>query len=56
MKTCVLTVNQSFTQLDIETSFMHEDDIQALMEGMIRKMFKDVIGIELPAFSAFKLC
>jgi aspartyl-tRNA synthetase len=36
-----------FTQLDIETSFLDEAQIMALMEGMIRKLFKDTIGVEL---------
>ena len=30
-----------FTQLDIETSFLNEFEIQALMEEMIRGMFAD---------------
>jgi len=36
-----------FTQLDIETSFMNEDEIMAVMEEMIRQLFKDVIGVNL---------
>ncbi len=36
-----------FTQLDIETSFLDEDDIMGLMENMARKLFKDAIGVEL---------
>jgi aspartyl-tRNA synthetase len=39
-----------FTQLDIETSFMDEPQIMGLMEGMIRKLFKDTIGVELSEF------
>lgn len=38
-----------FTQLDIETSFMNEDEIMALMEEMIRQLFKDVLDVELDA-------
>ncbi|GAA6136657.1 aspartate--tRNA ligase [Arenicella sp. 4NH20-0111] len=38
-----------FTQLDIETSFMNEDQIMAMMEGMIRGLFKSTMGIELDA-------
>ncbi len=38
-----------FTQLDIETSFMNEDEIMALMEEMIRQLFKEVIDVELDA-------
>ncbi len=37
-----------FTQLDIETSFMDEHDIMALMEEMIRALFQQVLNIELP--------
>ncbi len=37
-----------FTQLDIETSFMGEQAITDLMEAMIRQMFKEVLGVELP--------
>ncbi len=38
-----------FTQLDIETSFMNEDEIMALMEEMIRQLFKEVLNVELDA-------
>ncbi len=38
-----------FTQLDIETSFMNEDQIMELMEEMIRRLFKDILGVELDA-------
>ena len=37
-----------FTQLDIETSFMNEDQIMAIMEEMIRKLFHDVLHETLP--------
>ncbi len=37
-----------FTQLDIETSFLTRDDILALMEGLVRKLFRDVLGQSLP--------
>ena len=37
-----------FTQLDIETSFMSEEEIQALMENMVRNLFKSLLNIELP--------
>jgi aspartyl-tRNA synthetase len=36
-----------FTQLDIETSFMDQNAIMAVMEQMIAKLFKDVMGVEL---------
>ena len=37
-----------FTQVDIETSFMNEDEITGMVEQMIRDMFKQVQGIDLP--------
>ncbi len=37
-----------FTQLDIETSFMDEQAITELMEAMIRRLFQEVLGVELP--------
>ncbi|MEY4961111.1 MAG: hypothetical protein RL610_1290 [Pseudomonadota bacterium] len=37
-----------FTQIDIETSFLGEDEIMALMEEMIRGLFESVMKIELP--------
>lgn len=37
-----------FTQLDIETSFLGEHEIQAIMEDMIRGLFRDVMQVELP--------
>jgi aspartyl-tRNA synthetase len=38
-----------FTQLDIETSFMNEDEIMALMEGLMRTLFKEILNIDLPS-------
>jgi len=37
-----------FTQLDIETSFMNEEQIMSLMEQMIRELFAEVLQVELP--------
>ena len=37
-----------FTQIDVETSFMSEQAIQDLMEGLVREVFDDVLGEELP--------
>ncbi|MBM2853369.1 MAG: aspartyl-tRNA synthetase [Steroidobacteraceae bacterium] len=37
-----------FTQLDIETSFMSQDKIMALMEGLIRHIFSRVLKVQLP--------
>jgi aspartyl-tRNA synthetase len=38
-----------FTQLDIETSFLSEVEIQDIMEDMMRGMFKEVMKVDLPA-------
>jgi aspartyl-tRNA synthetase len=37
-----------FTQVDMETSFMSETEITALMENLIRTVFKEAIDAELP--------
>jgi aspartyl-tRNA synthetase len=37
-----------FTQVDIETSFLTEEQITALMEEMIRSVFKQALAVELP--------
>ena len=37
-----------FTQIDIETSFLDELEIRELMEGLVRAMFRDALGVELP--------
>jgi len=37
-----------FTQLDIETSFLDQKDIQVLMEGLVRHLFKQVLNVDLP--------
>jgi aspartyl-tRNA synthetase len=39
-----------FTQLDIETSFMDENEIMHIMEEMIRQLFQKVIGVNLGAY------
>jgi aspartyl-tRNA synthetase len=39
-----------FTQIDVETSFMTQNEIMVLMEGLVRALFKDVLGVELPSF------
>lgn len=36
-----------FTQLDVETSFMDEEGIMALMEQMMRNLFKEILDVEL---------
>jgi aspartyl-tRNA synthetase len=37
-----------FTQLDVEMSFVEQDDIFALIEGLTADIFKRCLGIELP--------
>lgn len=37
-----------FTQLDIETSFLNEEEIQHIMENMIRGMFSELLQVSLP--------
>ena len=37
-----------FTQLDIETSFLSEDEIMSLTEIMVRELFSDVLDVTLP--------
>jgi aspartyl-tRNA synthetase len=37
-----------FTQVDIETSFLTEEQITAIMEEMIRSVFKTALAVDLP--------
>ncbi|HET9330074.1 MAG TPA: aspartate--tRNA ligase [Steroidobacteraceae bacterium] len=37
-----------FTQLDVETSFLAQDDIMRLMEGLVRHFFREVLDVGLP--------
>jgi aspartyl-tRNA synthetase len=37
-----------FTQLDIETSFLSQEQILQLMEGLVRTLFREALGVELP--------
>ncbi|MDH4148902.1 MAG: aspartate--tRNA ligase [Betaproteobacteria bacterium] len=39
-----------FTQIDVETSFLGEREIQDLMEGLIRHLFQAVLNVELGEF------
>ena len=43
-----------FTQIDVETSFMTEEEIRTMFEDMIRSTFQHAIGVELPAFPVMK--
>jgi aspartyl-tRNA synthetase len=37
-----------FTQIDVETSFLDQRQITELMEELIRTVFRDVLGVDLP--------
>jgi aspartyl-tRNA synthetase len=37
-----------FTQLDVETSFLTQDQIMQLMEGLVVTLFREVLAVELP--------
>ncbi|WP_218314960.1 aspartate--tRNA ligase [Halomonas sp. 18071143] len=39
-----------FTQIDIEASFVEENDIMGITEAMIRQLFQEVLDVELPEF------
>jgi len=39
-----------FTQIDIETSFLTEEDIRDMFQGMITTVFKNTIGVDLGEF------
>ena len=38
-----------FTQIDCEMSFVHQDDVIDLFEEMVRHLFKEIRGVDLPA-------
>jgi aspartyl-tRNA synthetase len=40
-----------FTQIDIETSFLDEQEIRAITEAMIRTVFRKTMGVELPVYA-----
>src|ERR1700690_1499067 len=37
-----------FTQIDLEMSFVVEEDVQNIMEGLMVALWKDVLGVEVP--------
>ncbi len=39
-----------FTQIDLETSFLNEDEIMDITEGMAKQVFKEALGVELGDF------
>jgi len=38
-----------FTQVDLEMSFIDSDDIIGLMEGLMQRVFKEVLAVDVPA-------
>ena len=40
-----------FTQIDIETSFLGEEEIRAITEAMIRTVFRKTMAVELPVYA-----
>jgi len=39
-----------FTQIDIETTFLEEEEIMSITERMVRELFLNTLGVDLPAF------
>ncbi|HSW23571.1 MAG TPA: aspartate--tRNA ligase, partial [Burkholderiaceae bacterium] len=39
-----------FTQIDIKTSFLNEEEIRGLAEGMVRTVFRNVMQLDLPGY------
>ena len=39
-----------FTQIDLETSFLNEDEIMDITEGMAKQVFKDALNVDLGDF------
>ena len=37
-----------FTQIDCEMSFVEQEDVLNMFEGMMRKMFKNALGVDIP--------
>ncbi len=43
-----------FTQIDIETSFLGEEEIRDMFQGMIATIFKNIIGVDLGNFPVMR--
>ncbi|MCV2365093.1 aspartate--tRNA ligase [Paucibacter sp. DJ1R-11] len=43
-----------FTQIDIETSFLSEEEIRAMFEGMIRHVFQKALNVDLGEYPVMK--
>jgi aspartyl-tRNA synthetase len=37
-----------FTQIDVEMSFVDEDDVMSMNEGVIRRIFKEILDVDIP--------
>jgi aspartyl-tRNA synthetase len=37
-----------FTQIDLEMSFVVEEDVQGIIEGLMAALWKDVLGLDIP--------
>jgi len=37
-----------FTQIDLEMSFVVEEDVQRIVEGLMASLWKDILGVEIP--------
>lgn len=37
-----------FTQIDMELSFVEENDVMKVNEGLLHKVFKEILGLEIP--------
>ena len=38
-----------FTQIDLEMSFVEEDDVMAMNEGFLRRVFKECLNVDIPS-------
>lgn len=43
-----------FSQIDLEMSFVQRDDIMAMMEGFVRRLWREMTGYEAPPFPRMK--
>src|SRR5207253_7324690 len=39
-----------FSQVDLEMSFVRREHVMEMMEGFVRRLWQDVVGIQLPRF------
>jgi aspartyl-tRNA synthetase len=45
-----------FTQIDIETSFMDDEDIMNIAEGMAVELFDELLNVKFDKFPTYDLC